>query len=102
MSRIIFDGIIEAVRYTPSGQIDLVRVYEKRWKVYSDVVLMDRTTLVDRLSKGSQFVTGRRKLYVANMFETGKKLHLSNDKDPIVTTKDQAGSQDFLANVPIF
>ncbi|OGN74412.1 MAG: hypothetical protein A2X25_05860 [Chloroflexi bacterium GWB2_49_20] len=102
MSRSNYDGVIEAVRYSPNGQIDMVRVYERRWLVYSDHILLDRATLLERLSQGKSFVTGQRKAYVANVFETGKSVHLSGISNPIITTKDQAGSQDFLANVPVF
>jgi hypothetical protein len=102
MARTKYDGVIEAVRYSPNGQIDMVRVYERRWLVYSDHILLDRAALLERLSQGQSFVTGQRKAYVANVFETGKSVHLSGTTNPIITTKDQAGSQDFLANVPIF
>lgn len=102
MARTKYDGVIEAVRYSPNGQIDMVRVYERRWLVYSDHILLDRAALLERLSQGQSFVTGHRKAYVANVFETGKSVHLSGTTNPIITTKDQAGSQDFLANVPIF
>lgn len=97
-----FDGIIEAVRYQPNGQIDLVRVYKKRGFVFSDNLLMDRTALIDELSRGKKYVTGQRQTYVANVFITGKSIHLSGKSKSIITTKEQAGSQDFLANVPVF
>jgi len=102
MARIKYDGVVEAVRYQPNGQIELVRVYEKRGFVFSDHILLDRPTLVERLTKGRKFVTGQRKSYVANEFETGKSLHLAGKSEVVITTKEQAGSQDFLANVPIF
>jgi len=101
MARLKYDGVIEAVRYTPTGQIDFVRAYEKRWLVFSDNIILDRSTLIERLSKGKIFVTGHRKAYVANVFETGKILHLSGKFNLIISTKDQPGSQDFLANVPV-
>jgi len=102
MARKKFDGVIEAVRYAPNGQIDMVRVYENRWLVFSDQVLLSRSALLEKLSQGNHFVTGQRKSYVGNMFETGKSVHLSGTSNPIITTKDQAGNQDFLANVPVF
>ena len=102
MARVKYDGVIEAVRYSPTGQIALVRAYERRWLVFSDCILLDRQALLDRLSQGKKYVTGQRKKLVANVFDTGKALHLPAGPDPVITTKDQAGSQDFLANVPIF
>lgn len=102
MARIKYDGVVEAVRYQPNGQIKLVRVHEKRGFVFSDVLILDRPALVERLSRGMKFVTGQRKAYVANEFEIGKSLHLAGKTEAVITTKEQAGSQDFLANVPIF
>ena len=49
-----FDGVIEAVRYNPDGQIALVRGYELRGVTYSDRVLLDRNTLVERLKEGKK------------------------------------------------
>jgi hypothetical protein len=102
MARSKYDGVIEAVRYKSNGQIDLVRAYERHWLVFSDHILLNREALLERLSHGEIFVTGQRKTYVANEFETGKTVHLFGKSDPIITTKEQAGSQDFLANVPAF
>jgi hypothetical protein len=102
MARKNYDGVIEAVRYSSNGQIDMVRIYELRWLVYSDKILLSRAALLERLSQGKRFVTGQRKAYTGNLFETGKSVHLSGTSNVIITTKDQAGSQDFLANVPVF
>jgi hypothetical protein len=63
---------------------------------------MSRTALLEQLSQGKRFVTGHRKTYVGSVFETGKSVHLSGTSNAIITTKDQAGNQDFLANVPVF
>ena len=102
MARKKYDGVIEAVRYLPNGQIDMVRMYQLRWLVYSDQILLSRAALLEQLSLGKRYVTGQRKTYVGNVFETGKSVHISGTSNPIITTKDQAGNQDFLANVQIF
>jgi hypothetical protein len=102
MAKIKYDGVIEGVRYSSAGQIEMVRIYEKRGFVFSDSILMDRAGLAEKLSQGRQFVTGHRKPYVANMFETGKLVRLACGDNPTISTKVPAGSQDFLANVPIF
>ena len=54
------DGVIEAARYAPDGSIVMVRVYERRGATFSDYVLLDRKTLVEKLKKGKKFVTGQR------------------------------------------
>ncbi len=102
MAHTNYDGVIEAVRYSSNGQIDMVRIYELRWLVFSDLILLKRAALMERLSQGKRFVTGHRTTYKGNVFETGKSVHLSGASNAIITTKDQAGSQDFLANVPLF
>jgi hypothetical protein len=102
MAQTKFDVVIEAVRYNPGGQIDKVRVFARRWLVFSDNFLLDRAALVEQISKGLVFVTGQRKTFVGNVFEIGKRVHLIGTGSPIITTKDQAGGLDFLANVPIF
>jgi len=102
MARKNYDGVIEAVRYLPNGKIDMVRMYKLRWLVYSDQILMNRADLLEQMSQGKRFVTGQRKLYLGNNFETGKSVHLSGTSNVIITTKDQGGNQDFLANVQVF
>jgi len=96
------DGVIEAVRYSPQGNIELVRAYERRGFIFSDVVLLNRQALLEKLQNGLVFVTGQRTHYRANVFDTGKTLHLAGSGKSIITTKEQAGTQDFLANVPMF
>lgn len=35
-----FDGVIEAVRYSPDGKIEVARAYERRGAAFSDHVLI--------------------------------------------------------------
>jgi hypothetical protein len=78
-----FDGVIEAVRYNPDGQIALVRAYLLRGVTYSDRVLLDREVLVEKLKAGKKFTTGQRKEFLASTFEFGKpvKIVSINGKD---------------------
>jgi hypothetical protein len=102
MAKTKFDGVIEAVRYAMDGNIKMVRMYERRWIAFSDVVLVRREDLLKQLQAGKVFVTGQRKEYVGNQFTIGKQIHLSGNGSQVITTKDQPGSRDFLTNVPIF
>ena len=96
-----FDGVIEAVRYK-GGKIELVRAYERRGATFSDCVLLDRKTLLERLQAGKRFITGQRKELLASTFEEGKPVNLSGqDGQQIVTTGAQAG-HDELEGVPFF
>lgn len=96
-----FDDVIEAVRYE-NGKIDMVRVYERRGATFSDRILLDRKTLLERLKSGKRFVTGQRKEYLASTFEVGKPVKLmGQDSQQVVTTLTDA-DHDELEGVPAF
>jgi hypothetical protein len=94
-----FDGIIEAVRYSADGNIDLVRVYERRGAVWSDHVLLERKILAKQLNNGKRFVIGERKSLLGGVFETGSTIQ--EIKGTIITA-GQATTRDLLAGVPVF
>ena len=96
-----FDAIIEAVRYTRNGQIEFVRAYERRGATFSDSVLLDRKTLLERLKSKKQFVTGQRKELKASTFTRERDIQLvkSGDKEWIATRAD--ASRDELEGVPV-
>jgi hypothetical protein len=99
MARLKVDGIIEAVRYTPNGRINVVRAYERHGAVWSDHVLLDRKELVERLNKGRRFMTGQRKPYLGSRFETGVAVRNFGDH---VVTEGFTSARDQLAGVPVF
>ena len=96
-----FDGVIEAVRYTRNGQIDWVRAYERRGATFSDHVLLDRKTLLERLKNRKQFVTGARKERNASTFAYAHEVQLvkNGDKEWIATRPD--AGRDELEGVPV-
>ena len=102
MPRRKYDGLIEAVRYATNGKIDMVRVYERRGAVFSDRILLDRDTLIDRLKKHRQYVTGKRKPLWAGTFEADKTILISSDPGQFVITTGESGKKDQLAGVPLF
>ncbi len=96
-----FDGVIEAVRYK-NGQISMVRAFERRGAAFSDWVLLDRKSLLERLQKGRQFVTGSRKELLAGTFEIGKPVKLvKQDEREWIATRENA-ERDELEQVPHF
>ena len=98
-----FDGVIEAVRYNPDGQIGLVRAYVRRGVTYSDRVLLDRDTLVEQLKAGKKFITGQRKEFLASTFEFGKPLKVVNKNGGVViTTGEETSQQDEVEETPVF
>lgn len=96
-----FDGLIEAVRYTRNGQIEWVRAYERRGATFSDSVLLDRKTLLEKLKARKQFVTGQRKELHASTFARERDIQLvkNGDREWIATRAD--ASRDELEGVPV-
>ena len=93
------DGVIEAVRYSPDGNILLARLYERRGVVWSDHVLMGRKDLVERLHDGKRFVTGERKPTLGSVFETGPKVQLEHEH---IITVGQTTARDLLVGASVF
>ena len=102
MARSKIDGVIEAVRYDADGKIILVRGYVRRGATYSDRVLLNRETLLERLRQGQHIVTGQRKEFWASTFEVDKLVErLAFNNKEFITTDGQSG-RDTLENTPIF
>jgi hypothetical protein len=96
-----FDGVIEAVHYTRKGQIDFVRAYERRGASFSDRVLLDRKTLLERLRSRKRFVTGERRQLLASTFDSGRDVNLvASDGREFVSTRTDA-TEDTLEGVPV-
>lgn len=95
------DAVIESVRFK-NGQIVLVRAYERRGFTFSDRVLLDRKTLVERLQSGMNLVTGSRQDLLASTFSLSKPVLLVKaDEREYVSTSEHA-TRDELENVPFF
>jgi len=93
-----FDAVVEAVRYTDHGLISMVRVYERRGPAFSDRILLDRETLVERLKHKKRFVAGRRIPQMAGTFDVGAPLMLvSQEGKEFITTGDSSGQGDRTA-----
>jgi hypothetical protein len=98
-----FDGVIEAVRYNPNGEIALVRGYELRGVAYSDRILLDRAALLERLKEGKKFSTGQRVEFWGGTFDLGKPVRVvSQDGKDFVTTCDNASKRDEIEETPAF
>jgi hypothetical protein len=97
------DGIIEAVRYTRDGKIDVVRAYVLRGVAYSDRVILDRETLLTRLKDGQRFAVGQRKDFLGGTFDLGKAVQFSGaNGNEILTTRDDASNRDELEDALAF
>lgn len=95
------DIIIEAVRYK-NGQIVMARGYERRGTTFSDRVLLDRKTLLERLQKGQQVLLGSREELKASTFKLGRDVHLVRQDDREWITTQSTATRDELEEVPVF
>jgi hypothetical protein len=95
------DGVVDAVRYAADGQVEWVRVYERRGPTYSDHLLLNREQLIARLKSGKRFQVGRRKELQASTFELGEMVRLvqQNGRDYLSLGKE-SGARDHLEGVP--
>ena len=102
MTRQKYDVVIEAAHYSTDGNIAFIRAYERKGFAFSDLVLLDRKTLLERLQNGKHFATGKRKHLLGGAFEVEKtvKCLMQNGKE-IVTTGGQNRGHDLLEDVPI-
>ena len=95
------DGVIEAARYK-NGQLLIVRAYERRGATFSDRVLVERKTLLERLQKGQQYLTGSREELRASTFKVGKPVLIVKLDDRELLATHVNATRDELEEVPIF
>lgn len=98
-----FDALVEVVRYHPSGLIDCVRVYERRGPTFTDRILLDRETLLDRMKQGKKFVSGKRIPYMSSTFEVDESLKINKTaKGEFITAGITVDNRDELKGTPLF
>ena len=97
-----FDGVIEAVRYK-DGQIEVVRVFERRGATFSDRIMVTRKQLLERLNNGQKFVTGKRREFLASTFDIQDSpvQVVNRNGTEIIATRSNA-DHDELEQVPVF
>jgi len=97
------DVVIEAVRYSPEGKIDLARAYLRRASAFSDRCLLDRNQLLDKLKAGQRVYAGQRMTSLGGCFNLDEKVHLvaSPGGTEVITTSSDA-TQDNLMGTPLF
>jgi len=95
------DGVIDAARYE-NGQLMVVRAYERRGATFSDRVLLERKTLLERLQKGQQYLTGSREELRASTFKLGKPVLIVKLADRELLATRENATHDELEEVPNF
>ena len=100
-----FDGVVEAVRYSPEGLIQEVRVYERRGPTWSDRILLDRKSFVEKLKKGRRFMIGQRQPYLASTFDVSQSVRLETVQGRefvLAGEKNSTPNRDLLSGAPLF
>jgi hypothetical protein len=102
MAKSKVDGVVQAVRYDPDGQIAWVRTYLRRGPTWSDYILLDRQTLINEIKTGKRFFTGIRVPLLGGTFETRAPIQIveTNGRDILVAGDIQADN-DCLEGVPL-
>ena len=97
-----YDGVIEAVHYK-NGQIDIVRAFERRGAAFTDRIMLNRKEFVERIKKGTKYVVGKRKEFLAGSFDVQEKpvQVLEHDGQEILSTRAGA-DHDELEQAPVF
>lgn len=96
------DGVIEAAHFDADGKLAWVRAYERRGPTWSDVVLLDREALVQRLKQGRRFYVGARREFWASEFQIGQPVHLVQFyKGAAIVLGKGNSRQDRLEGIPV-
>ncbi|MEX1247147.1 MAG: hypothetical protein WEA61_01585 [Anaerolineales bacterium] len=96
------DGVIEAAHFTADGKLAWVRAYERRGPTWSDVVLLDRDALVERLKKGKRFYVGSRREFWASEFAVSLPVRLVQFyRGSALVTGQGNARQDRLDGIPL-
>ena len=74
------DGVVNAAHFDTEGNLLWVRAFERRGPTWSDLVLLDRQSLIQRLEDGKRFYVGSRHDYNASEFDIGERINLKEKK----------------------
>jgi hypothetical protein len=98
-----YDGVIEAVHYSPDGQrVDWVRAYLRRGATWGDRVILKRQELIDEIKSGKRMVTGQRVEFMAGTFEISAPVKIAGPagKEVVIVASSADNECDNLEGVP--
>jgi hypothetical protein len=102
MARINYDGVLEAAHFKSDGQLDWVRVYQRRGAVFSDRILLKRTDFIEQLKAGKRYVVGERIHNLGAKFNVDQPVHLQErDGRQVIAVGATKPGADDLTGVPI-
>jgi hypothetical protein len=94
------DLIVVAARYSPERRLEWVQAYERRGRVWSDKVVLDRRALLDRLQRKQRVHSGAER-EIPGDFEVGPAVQLQRSGGPpaIVAGSKTTGADEL--GVPV-
>ncbi len=103
MANLKYDGVVEAVRYSPEGQLKLVRVYLRRGATWSDRMLLTRGDFLDILKTGKKMMIGKRIEFMAGTFDVSTPVQVKGaDGQETIYAARALDGRDNLEGAPIF
>ncbi len=97
-----YDGVIEAVHYSPDGRVEWVRAYQRRGPTWSDRVILNRQELIDAIKSGKRMMIGKRVEFLAGTFDVTAPVLLTgpSGKEFLAVTPG-ASDCDALEGAPL-
>jgi hypothetical protein len=96
------DLVLVDVRCDPEGSgVRLARGYERRGDVWSDLVILDRAALIDRIRRGKKTFTGRAKDLPGD-FEILSPVMVGPEGDALHVGSNDRGTRREDLGLPVF
>ena len=95
------DVVVDSVRYDDDQMIQIVRAYERRGKVWGDLVLLDRNLLAARIEDKKEVVTGRQ-LDIPGDFDVFHKVESHTSSGQTYLFAGEMNEDSDSLNLPIF
>ncbi len=98
----MYDGVIEAVHYSPDGRVEWVRAYLRRGPTWSDRVILSRQELIEAIKSGKRMMIGKRIEFLAGTFDVTAPVQLTGPSGKeFMSSKPGASECDSLEGAPL-
>jgi len=103
MAQTKFDYLVEAVHYSPDGELEKIRLYERRGPSFSDRIIINRDQLIQYLVAGKKVAAGNRISFMASTFNHTGEIRISGTKEaPVLVMGGDITSHDSLTGIPVY
>lgn len=103
MAQTKFDYLVEAVHYSQAGELEKIRLYERRGPSFSDRIIINRDELIQYLVAGKKVAAGNRISFMASTFNQTGEIRISGTKEaPVLVMGGDIASKDSLPGIPVY